>query len=394
MSSPLPTQTVPTPICTPPDGAEIAGRLARVQAGMADEGLDAYVAVSPDNVYYLTNFANFVHERPFVLVVRRTDPPYFVVPTLERSHVEARSIGRLDLVCYFEYPAPEGARWCDRFRTLFRPGARVGVESACPLEVFDEVPGERVRTDIVNRARMVKSHYEVGRLAHAARVISEAHAALLDMSRPGVTMLQIYGEISALVTRRVLRDIPGANMLATSSAAIVLPPSISHDPHNFTGTFAALEEGGPHVSGVMVRANGYAAELERTFFLGSVPEPARRPFETMMEARRLAFELLRPGAGMSEIDERVTDVLVRAGYQANLLHRTGHSFGVTGHEAPFLARGSAGVVEAGMLFSVEPGIYLPGVGGFRHSDTVLVTDRGNVSLTSAPDTLEALTVRL
>jgi Xaa-Pro dipeptidase len=372
----------------------MARRLERVQAGMADKGLDACVVVNPDNVYYLTAFANFVHERPFVLVVPRIGVPTFVVPTLERSHVEARSIGPLDLVSYFEYPAPKGERWCDRLRPLFRPGARVGVESACPLEIYDEVPGERVRTDVVNDVRMVKSDYEIGRLAHAGQILDDAHAALLEMSRPGVTVLQMYAALTSRMMGRVLHDIPGANVLATSSAAIVLPPSISHDPHNFTGAFAALSEGGPHVSGVVVRANGYAAELERTFFLGSVPEAARRPFDAMMEARHLAFDLLRPGASMSDIDERVTSVLIRAGYEANLLHRTGHSFGVTGHEAPFLARGYARIVQPGMLFSIEPGIYLPGVGGFRHSDTVLVTASGNISLTSAPDTLAELTIRL
>ncbi len=391
MAEPRP-HSIPAPVHAPPDDAEMASRLDRVQARMADEGLDAYVAASPDNVYYLTNFANFVHERPFVLVVPRSGPPAFVVPKLERSHVEARSVGRLELVTYPEYPAPEGERWSDRFVPLLRSAGRVGVESACPLEIYDEVPGQRVRTDIVNRVRMVKSTYEIGRLAHAGAIISEAHAVLLGMSRPGVTTLQLYAAITGRMTARLLQDIPGANMLATMMAAIVLPPSLSHDPHNFTGAFAALEAGGSHVSGVIIRANGYAAELERTFFIGAVPEAAKRPFDTMMAARRLTFDLLRPGESMSEIDERVTNVLVRAGYQANLLHRTGHSFGVTGHEAPFLARGYAGIVQPGMLFSVEPGIYLPGVGGFRHSDTVLVTETGNVSLTTAPDTLEALTL--
>ena len=109
----------------------------------------------------------------------------------------------------------------------------------------------------------------------------------------------------------------------------------------------------------------------------------------MLEARRIAFERTVPGAIMGHIDQNVRD-LWKHGYLDALLHRTGHSFGVTGHEAPFLAVGYERVVEPGMLFSIEPGIYLPGIGGFRHSDTALVTEHGNVSLTTGRDDLEGL----
>lgn len=94
---------------------------------------------------------------------------------------------------------------------------------------------------------------------------------------------------------------------------------------------------------------------------------------------------------MCDVDKAVSDHFKAAGYSDYLLHRTGHGMGVTGHEAPFLAEGDTRTIEAGMSFTIEPGIYIPGVGGFRHSDTILVTERGNVSLTSAPDSLKDLT---
>jgi len=153
-----------------------------------------------------------------------------------------------------------------------------------------------------------------------------------------------------------------------------------------------MEPGGPHVSVVNCVVNGYGAEVERTFFLGRVPEAARGPFETMLEARRLALELTVPGADMSAVDRRVRDVFERAGYGSYLLHRTGHGLGVTGHEGPYLAEGYERTVEPGMVFTVEPGIYLPGVGGFRHSDTVLVTEEGGVLLTRGPVELDEVTL--
>jgi len=138
--------------------------------------------------------------------------------------------------------------------------------------------------------------------------------------------------------------------------------------------------------------NGYGAEIERTWFLGTVPENARRPFEVMLEARRWALALAIPGNVMGEVDRRVNAVFQKAGYGEFLLHRTGHGIGVTAHEAPFLADGYEQEIEPGMVLTIEPGVYLPGVGGFRHSDTVMTTREGNVVLTDGPETLDELTL--
>ncbi|MHA1659100.1 MAG: M24 family metallopeptidase, partial [Promethearchaeota archaeon] len=140
--------------------------------------------------------------------------------------------------------------------------------------------------------------------------------------------------------------------------------------------------------------NGYGVEIERSFFLGTVPEKAKNPFEVMMEGRTLAYELAKPGANLSDIDGAVRKIYKKRGYGDKILHRTGHGLGITGHEAPYVAVGYDQKLEPGMIISIEPGIYIPGTGGFRHSDTVLITDDGNISLTKAPVTLEDLTIQL
>jgi Xaa-Pro dipeptidase len=142
------------------------------------------------------------------------------------------------------------------------------------------------------------------------------------------------------------------------------------------------------------QVDGYGVEIERTFFLGKVPEGAKKPFDTMMEARTLAYELAVPGARLSDIDKKVRKVIIDAGYEDYILHRTGHGMGITGHEAPFLAVGDDREIVPDMIISIEPGIYKEGQGGFRHSDTVLITESGNVKLTSAPETMEELTIPL
>jgi Xaa-Pro dipeptidase len=202
---------------------------------------------------------------------------------------------------------------------------------------------------------------------------------------------QVAAELSGWMMQIVLRDNPATNILATRFMSAFQPPSVSHDPHNFTNVNMSMEQGGPHVSVLNCVVNGYGAELERTFFLGEVPANARRPFEVLLEARRLAFELTVPGNVMGEVDRRVNEVFRKAGYGDYLLHRTGHGIGVTGHEAPFLAEGYEHVIEPGMFFTIEPGVYIPGIGGFRHSDTVMTTEHGNVALTDGPVTLDELT---
>ncbi len=380
------------PICTAPPESEIAARVAHVQAKMRGEGLDYYLCHDPDNVFYLTNFANFVHERPFILIVPANGKPIFLMPKLEEAHVRIRSVGELEYLYYFEFPAPKGQEWCDKLREVLQTEHRVGVESICPLQVIEAVPGTAVRSEIVDDVRMIKSEYEIGRIAYSSQLVSQGHAKLLEMARPGRMIIDIYSEISRSLLQKILLDNPNTNMLNTNMRAVAQPPSLSHDPHNFTDTFVQLADGGPHVTIVAGLANGYGAEVERTFFLGSVPEQAQRPFHDMLAARDLAYQLAKPGNSMSEVDRQVNELLRLRGYAQNLLHRTGHSFGVTNHEAPFLAEGYEREIQPGMVFSIEPGIYLPGIGGFRFSDTVLITETGNQKLTNAPETAAALTL--
>ncbi|NIB38147.1 aminopeptidase P family protein [Pseudomaricurvus alkylphenolicus] len=380
------------PVFTFPEPEEMDLRLARVRAEMIKLGLDYYVAQCPDNVFYLTNFANYVHERPFIIIIPITGRLKFIVPKLEIPHVTARKVGEVDLVEYFEFPAPAGRTWADRFKDQFQPGGRVGVESICPLQVYEEVPGTTVRTDIVDDVRQVKTAFEISRIKYSSDLAVEGLGSLLANARPGRTLMDVSSSISGQMMLQALKDMPNTNMLCSKVAAVFQPPEISDDPHNFTDINVAMTEGGPHVCIINGTINGYGTEVERTFFLGHVPEVAKKPYEVMMEARAKAYELAVPGNVMHDVDEAVNNVLKKAGYEDNLLHRTGHSIGVTGHEAPFLAEGYHREIEPGMFFTIEPGIYLPGVGGFRHSDTVMTTDKGNVSMTPMADSLEEMTL--
>ena len=385
---------LPEPITLPPGAEELEGRLQKVRALMDREGLEHYVSYDPINIYYLTNFANYVHERPFILVISLEGKPMMVCPLLETTHVKTRARLDMEYVTYYEFPAPEGQNWHDVYRPLINNQARVGVEPGMPLFISRETSGQQIITDIIDEARLVKTEYEIGRTVHACQLINEGHKKLLEVVRPGTLELMVFSEVQRFLMEKIVEDIPDFNYYVTKMGAVVLPPSQSHDPHFVPNPFLPMEEGGPHVSGVGGQVDGYGVEIERTFFLGHVPDGAKEPFEVSMESREVAYDMAKPGAILSEIDNAVRKVIQGAGYGNNILHRTGHGLGITGHEAPYVALGDDRELVPGMLISIEPGIYIKGVGGFRHSDTVLITETGNVKLTDAPEKLEDLVIPL
>lgn len=386
--------SIPKAIKSPPSQEELYSRLEKVRTLMAQQNLDYYVSFDPVNIYYLTNFANYVHERPFILVIPKKGTMKFLVPLLEKTHIESRAKCELELTHYFEFPAPQGENWFDRYHELIEKDVRVGVESAMTLRIYDQTPGNKIKTDIIDEVRLIKTEYEIGRNVHACKVINAGHKRLLKIIRPGMMLFELYNQVSGYLMAKVVGDMKNLNPLVSRVMAVVLPPSLSYDPHNFTDVFLKMEEGGPHVSGVGGQVDGYGVEIERSFFLGTVPEKAKDPFDAMMEGRALAFEQAKPGANFSEIDVAVRKILKDRGYADKILHRTGHGLGITGHEGPYLAAGYDRKIEPGMIISIEPGIYIRELGGFRHSDTILITDDGNVSLTKAPETLEDLTIEI
>ncbi|MFW9947441.1 MAG: M24 family metallopeptidase [Candidatus Odinarchaeota archaeon] len=381
-------------ITSPPNREELTSRLEKLRTLMEKEKLDYYISFDPTNIYYLTNFAFYVHERPFILIIPKEGLPKMLIPLLEKGHFEQRAISELDFIIYYEFPAREGENWFDYYQKLINKDAIVGIESVMPMGIVEKTPGKKIITDLIEEARIIKTDYEIGRTIHACKIVNKGHRVLLKKCRPKVLEFALYKEVTNAMTSKIVQDIPNANFRATQTTAAVWPPSISHDPHLVPHIFTEMEEGGPHVSIVQAQVDGYGVELERTFFLGYVPEKAKEPFEIMINARALAYNLLRPGTIMSEIDKKVRNFIFEKGYGEYIIHRTGHGFGITGHEAPYVAEGYDRKLEPNMIISIEPGIYIPTLGGFRHSDTVLITEDGYQKLTKAPETLEELTIKI
>ncbi|MBN1661276.1 MAG: aminopeptidase P family protein [Anaerolineae bacterium] len=360
-----------------------------LQGAVRARGLDAFLVSAQDSIYYLTGVVYVPLERPFFILVWPDRAATLLVPALEEEHLRAApNVGEVE--AYWDYPSPPGDGWPDFLLDNLDGVRALGVEPTLTQEVADVLCGPAPCTlPLVEELRLVKSPAEVEMVRQAAHYADLGMARILAASYHGVSEIEIFSQ-----GRSVQMDIiknTRFDPLTTSVLTATWPAPMSAMPHGVPAVADRLTNG-PHIGLSFMRVNGYGAECERTYFLAP-PEPQMKEmFATMREARRRAFDLLRPGVECAEVDEAANGFLRAEGLGEYLLHRTGHGFGLGNHEGPWVAAGSDDVLAANMIVSVEPGIYLPGVGGFRHSDTLLITDQGYESLTRWPVGIEELTI--
>jgi Xaa-Pro dipeptidase len=240
---------------------------------------------------------------------------------------------------------------------------------------------------------LVKTATEVKMIRRAAWYADLGVERLLRASYFGATVAEGFAE-TRVVTGRIIRDVDNWEPLTTKVLMATWAAPRSGMPHSIPDLNDRLHAG-PHIALALTRVNGYAAESERTYFTAPPSKEDRRVFGTMQEARQIAFKSVGPGMKCSELDRHVNEFLRKEGFGTDeqRLHRTGHGFGLGNHEPPWIAEGSEDQLAENMVISIEPGIYLSGFGGFRHSDTVRVTSDGYEVLTKQPTKLDDLIVR-
>lgn len=372
-------------------------RRARVDAlrhAMAAAGVDLCVLVSPQNQIYLTGFRTIYYPRP-VLVVVEPEATTLVVPRCDEH--EARATAEADrIVAYGEQPGDDGPSselaCLEGPLALLPAGSTVGVETRlCPLRVGQELGrlGLAVADvgDILLGARARKDADELELVRRAAALVEIATAASLEAVAAGTTELAIdeAGNVAACEAAGCFADASTLELFVITAAG----SERTIHPHTMSTT-RRLARGDVVSHSRQVGVAGYRAEIERTAFVGRPTGEQVRVFDAVRRAQEAAVAELRPGTRCGDVDLRAREILAAEGLDAYALHRSGHGLGL-GTEWPSLAFDNPRPLEEGMILSVEPAVYVPGLGGFRHSDTFLVTAGGAERLTSMPTDLESLT---
>lgn len=370
-------------------------RIKKLGNYMEEHSISAAFVFNPDHQFYLTGFKALIYSRPIIFHLQHGKSS-MIVPGLEETH--AKESGSIDdVLVYYEHPNAERvekthAEYIQVLAKQSPDGAKIGVDlSFIPGEILlslQELGYQVVDIGaVIYKMRFVKDAEEIHMLEQAGQLVNLAVSKSLTRIGIGVTEMEIDAAGNTAVFEAASTQYPDAVLDLVVMSPSGLTRSIM--PHVFSNT-RKIEAGDVIIHSRQVGLNGYRAELERTVIVGKPTAEQQRAFEAAMEAQQRAIDFIKPGVKLSEVDKAARQVFEKAGLEKFAIHRTGHGIGVSAHEQPFLRYDHHEIVEEGMAFSIEPGIYIPGVGGFRHSDTVLITSDGCRLITEYPHDMESL----
>ena len=366
---------------------QLEARLQTLSKRMATVGVEILVVTNPPNIFYLTNLRAsaavlIIGDNVRILI---TDFRYLTVARI----AVAGDLSPTDLEV-----VPVAGSYDETILGVFtRLGvARVGIEAE-HLSVrrwqwlagrLDEKFIQLVPTDgIVEGVRERKDAYEIEQLQTASLLLSRVAFDVYKLVRAGSSEREIATEIDRMLYRIGLER-PAFETIVASGENSALPHARPSDRRLSSGDLVVLDFGGIY--------NGYCGDLTRTVFVGEVTERAFGLHRAVSEAHSAAVSVVRPGIKASSVDGAAREVLSRHGFSDMFGHSTGHGLGIEVHERPRIGqRVNNDTVDAeldtGMVFTIEPGVYVPGYGGVRIEDDVMVTEEGCEILTNVPRAL-------
>lgn len=275
-------------------------------------------------------------------------------------------------------------------KLLARQGVRrVGFEAAqmtvAELHLLERNSGGKIEWVPLEKQlldlRSLKSDEEKSFLKRAADIAADAFSEILPLVRPGIREVDIAMELEFALRRRGGEE-KAFDFIVASGTRGALPHGVASDKILASGELVTIDFG--------TRYRGYHSDETVTLALGDVDEKLREVFDTVLEAHDLALQMVRPGVSLNEIDEVARELIRKRGYGDYFGHGLGHGVGLEIHEYPVVSPRSEAHAQAGMVFTIEPGIYVPDLGGCRIEDMVMVTADGCEVLTSIPKQFQTI----
>ena len=357
-------------------------RLDKLTASLRTSDLDAVILNPGPTLKYLTGLNFHLMERPVVLFVTPEKDPVLVLPELE--------LPKVDLFPYKVQGIPYGenpSEWDEAFRKaaqlLGLDGKRIGVEPRnLRLLEFRHVKSGAPEADypdagdVLAELRLRKDKAEVDAMRKAVKIAQDSLEAVIPQIKIGMTEREIASElVMQLLKHGSESEIPFAPIVSAGPNS-ANPHASPTDRKLQAGDLLVVVWGGTY--------DGCISDLTRTFAVGEVDEECKKIHKIVQESNAAGRAAARPGIPCADVDKAARDVIEKSGYGKYFTHRTGHGIGMEGHEAPYMRGDNMQILETGMAFTVEPGIYLTERNGVRIEDNMVITESGAESLSDMP----------
>jgi Xaa-Pro dipeptidase len=349
-------------------------RLEKLYTAMQTAGLEA-VALNPGpTLTHLTGLTFHLMERPVVMFFAPGQDPALVLPELEMLKVQELAYPAQA----FPYPEDPSA-WQVAFhqaaQALKLDGMQIGVEPrALRLLEFGYIKAAAPAADFPDASaalgslRLCKDRDEIHKMRRAVAIAQDALKAVIPLIKTGMSEQQLAAELTVQLLRH------------GSEPELPFAPIVSSGPNSANPHAAPsgrlLQPGDLLVVDWGARFEGYISDLTRTFALGKVDVELEKIHQIVQQANAAGRAAAKPGATAADVDNAARTFIAQAGYGPYFTHRTGHGIGLEAHEEPYMRGDNMQVLEPGMTFTIEPGIYLPGHGGVRIEDNVVITKQG------------------
>lgn len=361
-------------------------KLNEIQRYLNEHDVDAAFITTPDNVFYVSGFKSEPHERLLGVMIFKDAEPFVICPLMEVPDVKAAgwsqdTVGHEDTEDAWDVVSNAVKARNLSLDTISIEKSHLTVERLERMEeIFKDVKFSNL-DDQLNRMRVIKDADELHNLRKAAELADYAIEVGCREIAEGKTELEILMAIEFEMKKK------GVQKMSFDTMVLSGPKTAS--PHGVPGD-RKIQKGDFILFDLGVVYNGYCSDITRTVAFGEPTDAQREIYETVLLAEETAVEKVRPGVTAKALDKAARDVITEAGYGEYFTHRLGHGLGISVHEYPSITGTNEFVLEEGMVFTIEPGIYHPEVTGVRIEDDVVVTADGVEVLTKFPKKLQII----
>ncbi|MFC4402983.1 M24 family metallopeptidase [Gracilibacillus xinjiangensis] len=362
-------------------------RLETVTNWLKGEDIDVLFINSTENVYYFSNFYTDPHERLMGVLLFKQSEPIFILPAMEVSQLKDAG-WQYEIIGYADHENPwdnieeviEARDLTKAKKVSFEDGVLTFQRATAFLDLFADAEVIAAE-DQLNEMRVVKDSNEIAIMKRAAEMADYGVQIGVNALQEGVTEMEVLAKIEYELKKKGVRDM--------SFSTMVLFGEKTSDPHGNPGN-RELKSGDLVLFDLGVVLDGYCSDITRTVAYRSLTVKQRDIYETVLKAELAAIEASKPGTRIGDLDITARDIITEAGYGDYFPHRLGHGLGINVHEFPSMSHLNGGLLQEGMVYTIEPGVYLPGIGGVRIEDDVLVTNDGCETLTKFPKDLQII----